>query len=264
GTVKDDKGMSVPYVTVQVKGTTIGTYTDTAGKFTLTADSNSKALLLTYPGMKTTEVAISSNMLITMKSDALGLSEVVVTALGIPVEKKALGYSTQVVGNEQLNRSGSGNVLSELDAKVAGLTVINSSGDPGAGTYINLRGVTSLSSSNQPLIIVDGVPLDNSINIYDPTDAGFLATGANGNLTGAVQPSNRGLDINPSDIESITVLKGPAATALYGIQAASGALIITTKKGGKGRPGLGIEFNSSEQWSTVGKLPDLQNQWGQG
>ncbi len=264
GTVKDEGGKSVPFMAVQVKGTTIGTYTDTAGKFTLAVDSTAKVLMLSYPGMKTQETNISDNMMITMKNDALGLSEVVVTALGIPVSKKSIGTATQVVGSADLNNSGTSNVMNELEGKVSGLTVISAAGDPGAGTYINLRGVTSLTGNNQPLMIVDGVPIDNSINSYDPTDAGILASGANGNLTGGAQPTNRGLDINPSDIESITVLKGPAATALYGIQAASGALIITTKHGGKNHAGLGIEYNSSLTWSTYNKVPDLQQTWGQG
>lgn len=265
GVVKDEQGKAVPFVTIQVKGTTIGTVTDTAGKFTLEVDSSAKALVLSYPSMKTQEVPIvSTYMEITMKADALGLTEVVITAIGIPLQKEALGYSTQVVGSDQLNTTGTGNVLSELNTKVAGLTVINSGGDPGAGTYINLRGVTSLTGNNQPLIIVDGVPLDNSINNYDPTDEGILASGANGNLTGGVQPTNRGLDLNPSDIASITVLKGPAATALYGIQAASGALIITTKKGSQVKEGIGVEFNSSLSFSRVNKLPKRQDQWGQG
>jgi TonB-linked SusC/RagA family outer membrane protein len=265
GNIKDEKGMAIPYVTVQVKGTTLGTYTDTAGNFILGADSSSKTLLLTYPGFKTTEVAIIDNMSIVMKSDALGLSEVVVTAVGISYEKKSLGYATQIVDNSQLNTTGTSNVMTELDGKVAGLQVINSSGDPGSGTYINLRGPTSLTGNNQPLMVVDGIPIDNSINTYDPTFVGLNAGGAGGQLNGNVQPTNRGLDINPSDIESITVLKGPAATALYGIAAANGALIITTKKGSKNTDGsLGIEFNSSLTYSAVSNLPAYQNMYAQG
>ncbi len=265
GTVKDETGKSVPYMAVQVKGTTIGTYTDTSGKFTLAVDSSAKTLMLSYPGMKTQEVAISDNMQITMKNDALGLSEVVVTAIGISVEKKALGYAAQTVGSEQLGNTGTGNVMNELDGKVAGLTVTNSAGDPGAGTYMVLRGQTSLTGNNQPLMVVDGVPIDNSINNYDPTFVGFNAGGAGGELNGGTQPTNRGLDINPSDIASITVLKGPAATALYGISAANGALIITTKKGGKNTDGgLGIEFNSSLQFTMVSQLPSYQQSYSQG
>ncbi len=264
GTVKDESGKSVPFMAVQVKGTTFGTYTDTAGKFSMAVDSSAKTLVLSYPGMKSQEVAISDMMLITMKNDALGLSEVVVTAIGIPVEKKQLGYATQSVGGDQLNTKGASNVMDELDGKVAGLQVINSSGDPGSGTYINLRGPTSLTGNNQPLIVIDGIPVDNSINTYDPTFVGFNAGGASGQLNGNVQPTNRGLDINPSDIASVTVLKGPAATALYGISAANGALIITTKKGSKNSEGLGIELNTSLTWSTVSNLPPYQEEYAQG
>ncbi|MGP8217033.1 MAG: SusC/RagA family TonB-linked outer membrane protein [Bacteroidia bacterium] len=265
GTVKDQSGKPLPFLAVVVKGTTIGTYTDTAGKFTLTVDQKEKTLTLSYPGMKTQEVAISDNMSITMTSDALGLDEVVVSAVGISQEKKQLGYATQVVGSDQLNQTGTSNMMDELDAKVSGLQVINSAGDPGAGTYINLRGPTSLTGNNQPLIVVDGIPVDNSINNFDPTYLGFGAGGAGGALNGGTQPTNRGLDINPSDIESVTVLKGPAATALYGISAANGALIITTKKGHKNGDGsLGIEFNSSLTFSTVNQLPAYQQQYAQG
>jgi TonB-linked SusC/RagA family outer membrane protein len=264
GTVKDENGKAVPFMAIQVKGTTVGTYTDTAGKFALAVDSTAKTLILTYPGMKTQEAAISDNMAITMKNDALGLSEVVVTAIGISVEKKALGYATQTVGSDQLDLTGTGNVMNELDGKVAGLQVINSSGDPGAGTYINLRGPTALTGNNQPLIVVDGIPIDNSINDYDPTFLGLGASGAAGEINGGTGPTNRGLDINPADIESVTVLKGPAATALYGISAANGALIVTTKKGHKVSAGLGIEFNSSLQFSTVSNLEGYQEQYAQG
>jgi TonB-linked SusC/RagA family outer membrane protein len=264
GTVKDPDGKAIPFLAVTVKGTTIGTYTDTAGKFTLVVDQTAKTIVLSYPGMKTQEAAISDNMTVTMTSDALGLSEVVVGAVGISQEKKALGYATQVVGADQLDQSGTGNVMNELEGKVAGLSVVSSSGDPGAGTFMNLRGITSLTSDNQPLMVVDGIPIDNSINNFDPTGQGALAAGASGNLTGGTQPTNRGLDINPADIESVTVLKGPAATALYGIAAANGAIIITTKKGKKGGEGLGIEVYSSLSWSMVDKLPALQNDYAQG
>jgi TonB-linked SusC/RagA family outer membrane protein len=265
GTVKDQDGKPLPFLAVQVKGTTIGTYTDTAGKFTLTVDQTAKAVTLSYPGMKNQEVAITDNMTITMSNDALGLDEVVVGAVGISYEKKSLGYAAQTVGSDELNKSGTGNMMSELEGKVSGLSVVNSAGDPGAGTFINLRGITSLTGNNQPLIVVDGIPLDNSINNYDPTGQGALASGANGNLTGGAQPTNRGLDINPSDIDNITVLKGPAATALYGLQAANGAIVINTKKGSKNSDGsLGIEFNSSLTWSTVNKLPAEQNTYAQG
>jgi len=191
------------------------------------------------------------------------MNEVVVTAIGIRREKRELGTATQTINADQLSKSGTGNPLSELNGKASGLTVVNSSGDPGSGTYIRLRGVTSITGNNQPLMVVDGVPIDNSINNYDPTSTGNLASGANGNLLGGAQPTNRGVDLNPDDIESVTLLKGPAATALYGIQAASGALIITTKKGGVGQ-GPVLTFNSSFSVDKVSKLPQRQSLYSQG
>jgi len=267
GKVKDSKGEGLPGVSVLAKGTTVGTYTEDDGSFTLAVPSGTTQLEFKYLGFKTSTVTLTSSniMNVAMEEDVLGLNEVVVTALGIPKEKKALGYSTQAVSGDEMNKSGQGNPLSELNGKVSGLTVINSAGDPGAGTYIRLRGVTSLTGNNQPLIIVDGIPLDNSINIYDPVNTGFLAEGASGNNLGSAAPDNRGVDVNPADIASITVLKGPAATALYGLQAASGALIITTKKGGgAGRKGTNIDFESSVSMDFVNQTPELQDIYSQG
>ncbi|MCX6292090.1 MAG: SusC/RagA family TonB-linked outer membrane protein [Bacteroidetes bacterium] len=267
-TSADDKS-GIPGVSIVVKGTTIGTTTDVDGNYKLVIPTNAKTLRFSAVGMKTKEIEIgaSNNLDLVMESDVFKLDEVVVTALGISREKKALGYSTQTVTDDQLGKSGTGNVLSELSGKVSGLSVINSAGDPGSGTYMQLRGVTSLTGSNQPLIVIDGVPIDNSINNYDPTNGfGFLASGANGNSVGGTNPDNRGIDINPNDIASITVLKGPAATALYGIEAASGAIIITTKKGGgaNAQPGPIVTINSSSSWSQENRLPERQNIYSQG
>jgi TonB-linked SusC/RagA family outer membrane protein len=186
----------------------------------------------------------------------------VVTALGIRRDKRELATATQTINSDEINKSGSGNALSELNGKASGLTIINSSGDPGAGTYIRLRGVTSITGNNQPLMVVDGVPIDNSVNNYDATSATPNVSGPASNQTGGSTPTNRGMDLNPSDIESVTLLKGPAATALYGISAASGAIIITTKKGGAG--GTHISFNSSVTFDKVSQLPGLQTQYSQG
>lgn len=263
GTVKDAKGEAIMGASLLVKGTTTGTYTDVDGKFSLAVPADATTLVVKYLGMKTKEVAIgTSNTLdISMEEDVLGLDEVVVTALGISREKKSLGYATQGVNSSELNKSGTGNPLSELQGKVSGLTVISSGGTPGQGTYLQLRGVTSLTGSNQPLIVVDGIPLDNSVNGYDATSGQT----ADLNPVGGTATANRGIDINPDDIESINVLKGPAASALYGIQAASGAIIITTKKGG-GAVGKGphVEYSISHSIDKVNKLPEMQNQWSQG
>ncbi|MBA3649750.1 MAG: SusC/RagA family TonB-linked outer membrane protein [Chitinophagales bacterium] len=267
GTVKDNKGEPVIGASVIVKGTSQGTYTDVDGNYNITVPANSNILVFKYLGYKNNEMVIGSTNAVnsTLQEDVLGLDEVVVTALGISRQKKALAYATQEIGSDQLGNTGSGNVLHDLNGKAAGLTVINSNGDPGSGTYIRLRGVTSLTGNNQPLIIVDGIPIDNSINNYDPTGAGFQASGAAGNTTGGTSPSNRATDINPDDIASVTVLKGPAATALYGIQAASGALVITTKRGGQGaHKGANISFTSSFGINKVNRLPPLQNQYTQG
>ena len=154
------------------------------------------------------------------------MSEVVVTALGIRREKRELTNASQSINADELNKSGTGNPLGELEGKASGLTVINSTGDQGKWhPYIRLRGATSITGNNQPLIVVDGIPIDNSINNFDATGAGMQASGANGNLVGGQQPTSRGNDINPNDIESINLcMKGPSnATATYGIQSTPAA-----------------------------------------
>ncbi len=267
GNVVDEKNNPVPYASISIKNSKAGTRADENGNFKLSAAAGS-TLVVSAVNFMSQEVAVNGSMplVIHLKPADQTLNEVVVTALGIKREKRSLGYAAQTVGEDQLNKSGTGNVLSELNGKASGLTVINSSGDPGAGTYIRLRGVTSISGDNQPLIVVDGIPLDNSINTYeaDNNGVGFLAAGAGGAGIGGTTATNRGLDINPNDIESVTLLKGPAATALYGIQAASGALIITTKKGNAGPHATHVSFNSSYTVDKVSQLPGLQTQYAQG
>ncbi len=265
GKVIDQNGQPVDGASITIKGTTNGTAAAADGSFTLSA-AKGRTLVISAVNFATAEVQVTdaSDYPVTLKPQTNEVKEVVVTALGIKREKRSLSYATQAVSSDQLNKSGTNNPLSELNGKAAGLTVINSSGEPGGGTYIRLRGVTSITGNNQPLMIIDGVPIDNSINNFDPTNAGAGAAGANGNLTGGAQPTNRGVDINPNDIESINVLKGPAATALYGIQAASGAIVITTKKGNAGRKGTSIVFNSSVTFDKVSKLPGLQDKYAQG
>ncbi len=266
GKVLDEKGQGLPGAGVVIKNTSIGTVTDGDGNFDIDMPPGDNMLVVKATGYSDQNVeAKEGGVVVNLKLDIKELHETVVTALGIKREAKSLAYATQTVGGDQMNKSGSGNALAELDGKVSGLNVINSSGDPGSGTFVNLRGITSLTGDNSPLIVVDGIPIDNSINNFDPTGQGFAAGGSNGNLTGGSQPTNRGLDMNPNDIESISVLKGPAATALYGIKAASGALIITTKKGnGGGERGVHVSVNSSSSVEQANKFPELQNQWSQG
>jgi len=264
GKIVDSTGAPISGATLKVKGSKTGASAAPDGSFKIKIPHGS-TLIVSSIGFTPQEIASVGNspLMITLNGSNRTMNEVVVTAIGISREKRELGSATQTITADQLNRTGSGNPLSELNGKASGLTVVNSSGDPGAGTYIRLRGVTSITGNNQPLMVVDGVPIDNSINTYDPTGAGILASGANGNLTGGTQPTNRGVDLNPNDIESVTLLKGPAATALYGIQAASGALIITTKRGGTGQ-GPVISFNSSTSIDHTNKLPERQNIYSQG
>lgn len=268
GKVTDlQSGSPLPGVSVNIRGTQEGTLTDADGNFSITVKGK-VTLIFSNVGYKPQSINAAPGQMITvtLQAESQVLNEVLVTALNIKREKRSLGYAAQTIGSEQLNKSGTSNPLSELNGKASGVTVINSSGDPGAGTYIRLRGVTSITGNNQPLMVIDGVPIDNSINNFDPTNSGFQASGANGDLTGGSQPTNRGIDLNPNDIESVTILKGPAATALYGIQAASGAVVIATKKGSANpaRRGPAVSFNSSVTMDKVSNLPGLQNRYSQG
>jgi len=264
GKVTDSVGGPIPGASINIRGKKTGVSAGPDGSFQIPVPRGG-TLLISAVGYATQEIKVGSRstLAIALLTNNRVLNEVVVTAIGIRRDKRELGSATQTINSDQLNKTGSGNALSELNGKASGLTVVNSSGDPGAGTYIRLRGVTSVTGNNQPLMVVDGVPIDNSINNYDPTANGAGAGGANGNLLGGVQPTNRGVDLNPNDIESVTLLKGPAATALYGIQAASGAIIVTTKKGGANQ-GPVLTFNSSFTMDKVSKLPPRQNRYSQG
>jgi TonB-linked SusC/RagA family outer membrane protein len=265
GKITDSAGNPLAGASINVKGVKRGTSAGLDGSFRLSVPANA-TLSISAIGFQTQEVPVGSDntLEVRLMRETRNLNEVVVTALGIRREKRALTVATQTISADEMNKSGTGNALGELEGKASGLTVIQSTGDPGGGVYFRLRGATSVTGNNQPLIIVDGIPIDNSINNFDATaPSGNNSNGANGNLTGGQQPTNRGNDLNPNDIESINVLKGPAATALYGIQAASGAIVITTKKGGAGRR-TAVSFNSSVVWDKVGMLPKLQDQWSQG
>ena len=267
GKVLDEKGHGLPGAGIIVgRGTgSTGTVTDVDGKFELVLPNGTNSITIQSIGYVTQFIKVTGDDVnVNMHPDAREMQGVIVTALGLKREKRTLGYAAQAVQADQLNKSGTGNALSELGGKVSGLTVINSAGDPGSGTYIRLRGVNSLTGDNQPLLVVDGIPFDNSINNFDPTNAGFGASGSGGNLTGGTQPTNRGLDINPADIDNVSVLKGPAASALYGIKGQNGVIMITTKKGTEGGRGVHVDYSSSYSVEEANKLPELQNKYSQG
>ncbi|HXH19075.1 MAG TPA: SusC/RagA family TonB-linked outer membrane protein [Chitinophagales bacterium] len=261
GTVKSSED-DEPLIgaSVQAKGTDIATVTDAEGKFTITVPAGITTLVIKSLGMLTKEVEVTADVIdVALDPDLLRIDQVLVTALGISREEKSLGYSAQEIAGQNLVNSGEVNVIQSLAAKSAGVQVISSSGTPGASSKILIRGNHTFTGENQPLIIVDGIPIDNST---DNTVAGDYPF--NANLTG-VNNSNRAIDINPDDIESVTVLKGPAAAALYGVRAGNGAIVITTKRG-KAVEGKGIKatYSYNIDFSQVNKLPDFQHIYGQG
>ncbi|MFV0522217.1 MAG: SusC/RagA family TonB-linked outer membrane protein [Mangrovibacterium sp.] len=255
GTVTSaDDGTPVPGVTVVVKGTTIGTLTDIDGKYAIEAPANATTLTYSFVGMETHEEKINGAIVNTqMKSDAVAVDEVVVTALGIKREAKALGYATQKMDNEELNKAGNSDLAKSLQGKLAGVEVKMSSGMPGASSQIVIRGARSFTGDNTPLYVVDGMPISSTA----PFSTGNSVTGAD--------ISNRALDINPNDIESINVLKGQAAAALYGLRASNGVVIITTKSGKgakKGKPQVSLSQVTS--FETPSRYPNYQTKYAQG
>lgn len=252
-----EDGSSIPGATVLVKGTTIGAITDVDGKYTLVVPADKNVLLVSFVGMKTQEITLGeSNVLeVVLNPDVLMLEDVVITALGIQREKKALGYSVQDVSGADINKTRENNVINSLSGRVAGVQVTNSSGAVGSSARIVLRGVNSLTGNNQPLFVVDGVPINNS-DFSSGTVDGYEG----------VNRGSGAMDLNPNDIENISVLKGPNAAALYGSRASNGVILITTKKGvGKGTSKMiGIELSNTTTFESPLRLPAFQNDYGQG
>ncbi|WP_374552309.1 SusC/RagA family TonB-linked outer membrane protein [Flavobacterium sp.] len=254
GIVSDNTGMPLPGVNVLVKGANKGTQTDFDGKYSIKAN-NGETLVFTFVGMKSQEAVVSSNSInIKMKDNSVELEGVVVTALGVKREKKSLGYATQEVKGSDVSDTPVTNFADALSGEIAGLD-IQSSGNIGGSSNVVIRGYNSISGSNQALVVIDGTPVLN--DTYNSADQ---RTGRGGYDYG-----NAAMDINPDDIESINVLKGAAATALYGSRASNGALIITTKKGKKSE-GLGISITSSLTAGSADMetLPKYQNKYGAG
>ena len=256
-TSKSDN-LGIPGATVIVVGTTIGTTTDIDGNYHLSVPPKAKSIQISSIGMKPfiIDLTEAKNFDAVLLDDILQLNQVVVTALGIEREQRSLGYSTSKVSGEQISNAHEVNVVNSLSGKVAGVQVVSSAGTPGASSKINIRGIRSFTD-NSPLFVVDGVPIDNSTVSSTSKDYPF-----NGNLE-EVNYSNRAIDINPDDIESITVLKGSAAAMQYGERGSNGAIIITTKRAKFGQK-TQVSFSSSYQTDVVNKTPDLQSTYAQG
>lgn len=231
-----DDGGALPGVNILLKGTTVGTITDAQGSFSLNVPNESAVLVISYVGYVSQEITVGTNTVInvTLQVDAKTLNEVIVTAFGMEQQKKALTFAAQEVTGKDILRSKETNIVDALNAKVAGVQVIRQGGSAGGASSITIRGSSSISGENQPLFVVDGIPINNSFRTFARSSS--------------VDVSNRAIDINPNDIESVTVLKGPAATALYGLLAGGGVVIITTKKGAK-QDGRGVRVDISSNAS---------------
>ncbi len=252
GKVTDENGAGIAAASVVEKGTNNGTSTGTDGSFSLTVNGNNAVLVISYVGFAPLEVKVGSqtNLSISMQPD-YGTSEVVVTALGVRKQKRSLGYATQQVNNQALMESRQPNVVNALQGRVAGVQINSTGGAPGQGASIVIRGVKSLDpgKDNQPLFVIDGVVMDNSTN----------TVGNQAELRGM---SNRAADLNPDDIENISILRGGAATALYGQAGSNGVVVITTKSGRVGS--LKVGLTTSYGIDEVNKFPDVQSRYTQG
>ena len=240
-------------VRVTVKGTNVGTVTNADGRFTLQVPASATTLHFAVIGYKAVEVPVQDVVDVTLERQAILLEGIVTTALGIEREQRSLGYSVQEVSGEQLAGVPKLNVVDALHGQVAGVQITNT-GNPGGASRIVIRGASSIAGNNQPLFIVDGIPIDNR----------SLSNNGGGNTTGGgYDYGNHAGDIDPNNIESISVLKGPTAAALYGSRAANGAVVITTKKGHSGG-GIGITASTGVTWENPLRLPSYQNVYGQG
>ncbi len=249
-----EDGTPLPGATVIVKGSTVGTTADIDGNYTINVPAGSETLVFSYVGMVSQELAIGGRPTIdvALEPTSTGLEEVVVTALGIRKAEKNLGYSATSVSSSDITASGSRNAMNALQGKVAGINISSASGQPGSSSRVLLRGFSSLGGNNQPLYVIDGVPISN--RLIGETD-----------INGSMDFGNRANDINPEDIESITVLKGASGAALYGSRASNGVIIITTKKGSnQAGKGAKIEIASSTTFEDPLRIPELQNEFGQG
>lgn len=254
GVITDASGEPLIGATVMLKGTKRGVTTDVNGHFSIDAP-NGSTLIVSYVGMVTREIKVGGKPVNVTLEGGNALDEVVVTALGIKREKKSLGYAVDDINAEELMKNKNTNAINSLAGKIAGVSITQSSGSAGAGSQIILRGGTSLERDNQPLFVVDGV-------IYDNSTSSIGNSAYDGMLANATSNSNRIMDINPEDIENMSVLKGPAAAALYGSRAAAGVVLISTKQGKEGA--VEVNLNAKYTTSWVHKLPEQQKTYARG
>ena len=264
GIVKNSEdGSPLVAASIQVKGTNVGITTDQNGNFSIKVSDN-QTLVVSAVGFTSEEIRVGNKSVfnINLTNSTAILEGVVVTALGIKRAEKALGYSAQQIGGEELNEARSNNWSSALSGKVAGLQLLSAGSGPLSSTRITLRGDISLNpNNNNALIVVDGVPMNNRNMTSSGVNNAYQAGSGN---DVPVDFGNNINDINPDDIESVTVLKGPGATALYGSRAGNGAILITTKSGTKKQSGIGVTVNSNISFNTVLHWPDYQYEYGQG
>jgi TonB-linked outer membrane protein, SusC/RagA family len=251
--ISADDNEPVIGASVLIKGTTTGTVTDFDGVFSLSVPTSATTLVISYLGMVTQEVAVAENINVVLQSDMQRLNEVVVTAMGISREKKALGYAVQDVKGDQLTQAASSSLSSALQGKVSGVDIMPSSGMPGASSKITIRGSRSFTGDNTPLYVVDGMPIASTADV-----------GTGNSVTGS-DYANRAVDLDPNDIESINILKGQAASALYGMRASNGVVVITTKSGRGAKSGKPeVTFNTNLSFDQISVKPDIQTEYAQG
>lgn len=252
GKVMNEQGLAVPTASVVIKGSKSGTTTDENGNFSISVSQTAKTLIISSLNFINQDVNIvgKNAVMVSLSANTQNLNEVVITALGIAKDKRAVGYSTATVKGEDLTKARETNVINSLAGRVSGVRINSASGTLGGSSLIIIRGANSLDGNNQPLFVVDGFPINNSA-------AGGGTNGTN------VDYGNRAGDINPDDVETMSILKGAAAAALYGSLAKNGAIIITTKKGKKNSK-TNVAFNSSVRYDNILKIPEFQNEYAQG
>ena len=244
GTVKSaEDGLPIIGAGVYVKGSNQGVSTDMSGRYSISVPTSTQTLVVSFVGMKTVEVDAIQNVEVTLFPIETELGEIVVTAMGLKRSEKSLGYSASTVRNEEINSAKSSSMMTGLQGKVAGLS-ISQTGGTGTSQKVVIRGVSSFSGSNQPLYVVNGIPMQNDFQ-------------GNNGTNNSIDFGNLAADINPEDVESVTVLKGASATALYGSRAANGVIQITTKRGRSGEK-LNVVFNGTVTASTVLRVPQTQ------